>query len=206
MTTATRPGGIGARLDRLADAFERHGVRVRETLLPGASPAEVAAIEAELGVVLPQAYRELYAWSAGPKDPKNAPFKFRDAALLRLADAVERREEYIDAYQMDAYSDDADPVEMNGIDLATTAPLAEFEGALYVVACGSHTLTPDAISPVIGVFQGIDIYFLSIESMLDTCIEWVEQEDWKQYSTAPNEHQVWHRHNPGVFGWTDTEP
>jgi hypothetical protein len=58
---------------------------------------------------------------------------------------------------------------------------------------------PRSPHPVIGAFHGIDVYFLSIESMIETCIEWLEQPDYDLNRTAPNELEIWQRHNPGVF-------
>ena len=196
---------IQSRLERLADAFERHGIAVRGSLLPGASDAELDVVEAELGVVLPQAYRALYTWSAGCSDPEGeAPFLFRDNAFLELNEVVQRRQELVEAYQEQTYPGDVGAFGMNGVDLTTTAPFAETEGAVYVVACGPHTLASASQNPVISVFEGIDVYFNSIESMLDTCIEWVEQEGYDRYSLAPDEKGPWLRHNPGVFGWSDS--
>lgn len=72
-------------------------------------------------------------------------------------------------------------------------------GSTYLVVSGAHQLKPICASPVIGAFQGTDVYFLSIESMIETCIEWVEQPDYEPHMSAPNEMSIWRKHNPGVF-------
>lgn len=87
---------MASRLERLAAAFEAHGQDVRSNLLPGASSAE---IEAELGIRLPQAYRDLYGWSAGCIDHSRRPaLVFRDSAFLPLVDVVKIRREVIETY------------------------------------------------------------------------------------------------------------
>jgi cell wall assembly regulator SMI1 len=133
--------GIAQRLDRLADAFESRGRDVRSNLLPGASAADLDAVEAELEVHLPAAFRGLYTWSAGPVDPDRDPaLRFRDNTFLPLARVVACRREVIETY--------ADPLRRStlpdfyGVDLATTAPFAEFMGSTYLVGCGVHRPTP----------------------------------------------------------------
>lgn len=51
---------LDVKLDRLVDAFEAIGIPVRSNLRPGASEAELDAMQEELGVVLTEQFRALY--------------------------------------------------------------------------------------------------------------------------------------------------
>ena len=181
------------KLEILADAFESKGVNVRSNLAPGATDSELELVAEQYGVELPDDYRTLYKWHNGNADlnARNV-FKFRDNAFLSIKDFQNAK------FTIDIYAEPS-PITDGVIDLSTALPLALFEGAVYVTpgkGAGISTLSPQ---PVVSVFQGIDVFFLSIETMVDTCIAWVAQPDWKQFSTAPNEHQLWAQHNPGVF-------
>lgn len=187
------------RLDRLADAFHAHGIPVRDNLLPGATDAELDEVAAQLGVDLPQEYRDLYRWSAGSRDHETGPrLVFRDMAFLPLSLVVEHQRAVVETYAT-GMPEGESATELYGIDLARTAPIAELMGSTLVVACGWQRLT-DRSHPVVNAFQGIDVFFHSVGSMIDTCIEWVDQADYDAYAPAPNEMAIWQRHNPGVFG------
>lgn len=189
---------LAARLDRLVAAFEAHGLDVGANLLPGATAAQIDAVEAELGVRLPRAYRELYGWSAGCVDPaSDVALMFRDNTFLRLDDVAEVRRAVVATY---GATDDEDAENYYGVDLRTTAPFAEFMGSTYLVATGPHRLDPTLAHPVIGAFQGVETYFHSIETMVETCIEWVEHPDYEPLASAPDETATWLKHNPGLFG------
>lgn len=187
------------KLHRLAMAFEAHGVPVLGNLRPGASDAELDALAHDLGVALPDELRTLYRWRNGHIDPNPMAggghmLVFRDNVFLRLEDIPAAYAAVSETY---AYLQevDVDP----GVDLAACVPIAEFMGARYVVACGEQRLTARSRHPVISVFQGISVFFYSIGSMIDTCIDWVEQPDYEPFREAPNERAIWLRHNPGVF-------
>lgn len=71
----------------------------------------------------------------------------------------------------------------------------------FVVVCGRHTLSSPHPSPVVSIYQGIDMFFLSLETMLRTCIEWTRHPSWEKAVGLPHEieSEVWHRLNPGIF-------
>lgn len=178
---------LASRLELLADAYARHGYDVRGNLRPGASADELAELESLLGLAPPAAYRDLYSWSAGTVDDSGPCLRFRDEALLPLARVAEERELLVETYGW-----------FDGVDLGTLAPLATFEGATLAVACGPHDLTPLAAYPVISFFQGIEVFYDSIGSMVKTALDWVSQPDWAPYAPAPNELEIWRRHNRAV--------
>lgn len=180
---------LTARLEVLADAFGHHGYDVRSNLLPGATSDELAALEASLEVTLPAAYGELYRWSAGTVDERGTVprLRFRDEGLLPLSRVVEERDLLAEVHDW-----------FDGVDFGTLAPLAIYEGSVLAVACGPQSLTSLAPHPVIAFFQGIDVYYDSIESMVETAIAWVSQPDWAPYDQAPNEIEIWRQHNRAI--------
>lgn len=180
---------LAERLEVLADAYAAHGYDVRPNLLPGATAAELDAVESALGVVLPASYRALYGWSAGVVDSSGTTpcLRFRDEALLPLARVVAERELLLDTYGW-----------FEDVDGRTVAPLAFYQGSILVVACRPQQMTSSVPHPVISFFQGIDVYYDSIEAMVETTISWVAQPGWRPYEAAPNEMEIWRRRNVAV--------
>ena len=89
-----------------------------------------------------------------------------------------------------------------GFELEEVFPFATFMGASYVVVCGDHTLPSPYPNPVVSIFQGVDLFFLSLETMLRTCLEWVSHPGWEAvdaFAWEAIESEIWRRLNPGVF-------
>jgi hypothetical protein len=152
---------LGPKLDRLVGAFEARGVPVAENLRSGVSEAQLDRLAGELGVVLPEPVRELYRWRDGHVDPEASNvLTFRDNVFLRLQDIPQ-----VYGWVLDAYgSSDDDP----DVDLAACVPIAEFMGAAYVVAGRRQTVSDRGPHPVLSVFHGVDLFFYSVESMVET--------------------------------------
>ena len=177
------------KLERLVDAHEARGVPVRESLAPGVSAAELDALAERVGFDLPDDYRALYEWhNGGPL------LLFRDNSFCEIGNPDAQR-------TLDIYSEigEEDGLDDLPVDLRRCLPIAEFNGAVYVVPGKGLSQSPLSPNPVVSVFEGIDVYYLSIETMVDTCIEWVEQHDWTPTSEAPNEMRIWMKHNPACF-------
>ena len=87
--------------------------------------------------------------------------------------------------------------------LASSFPFAAFNGGWLVLPCKRQTLDKRLQRPVISVFQGIDVYFYSLQLMVDTCVDWVSHPlyDPKEAAGFPEalEMEIWRRHNPGIF-------
>jgi hypothetical protein len=51
------------------------------------------------------------------------------------------------------------------------------------------------------VFQGVDIFYYSIEQMVETCIDWVREPHYPdgRPDDAKSEMRIWRVHNPGIF-------
>lgn len=102
----------------------------------------------------------------------------------------------LDAYGQ--FEDDVDVVPV-GVRLRDCVPIAHFMGSTYVVTCGPQDVTKQSPHPVLNAFQRVELFFYSIESMVATCIDWVEQTNYRRDVDTPNELEIWERHNPGIF-------
>lgn len=187
--------GIAERANRLVAAFEAKGLNVSANLQPGLSREEIIRQTEAIGLAAPPEVIELYQWRNGHVDEfAEACIQFRDNTFLSLDRAIE---EYENLMQLSS-DEDADDF---GVDLRTCLPIAAFDGALYVVACGHHDFGADKPHPVISAFEGVDLYFHSVRSMLDTSIAWVSHPAWPDLGDADEsaEMDIWKRHNPGIF-------
>ncbi len=119
---------------------------------------------------------------------------FRDHQFLSFEQA---KEEYqtICTYDVDAQID-------YGVDLSKCFPFAGFEGSVYVLPAESQTLKPELERPVISVFEGVEVYFRDLPTMIETCIAWYVEGVYQvdDYSVAQKrELEIWKRLNPGIF-------
>jgi hypothetical protein len=186
--------------EALLRAYRDRGKEVSGELLPGLTCAEVEARTSWFPAPLPGPVFELYGWRNGqPEDAwvtENVLW-FRDMQFTSLERA---KDEYCS--MMASYGVD-NSRELEGIELRTSFPFASFNGGWYVVPCTGHDLGADYAYPVVSVFQGIDVYFHSIESMLKTCIDWrlasrLVGDDWEL--PEDRERSIWQQHNPRVLG------
>lgn len=183
-------------------AFEVHGLNVEHNLQPGVSEERLDELGARLGVDLPEPFRNLYRWRNGHVDPDIPDvLAFRDNVFLRIEDIPKERDQILDTYGMLWNGPD---VLMPEVDPSLCVPIAENWGAVYALVCGPHELTDRSPYPILSFFQGVDLFFYSVESMIETCIEWVEQPGYRHHEEAPNEMEIWLRHNPGVFGRSES--
>jgi hypothetical protein len=185
--------------EQLADAFEARGVRVRENLQPGLSHDAIMEIVAPLRLPLPDDVVELYQWRNGhvdDHDPQWRHIRFRDNAFISLQRAVREYASIAGSYGADS------TLHADRVDLSACIPISAFDGSWDVVACGAHLFGRRIDHPVVRVFQGIDMHFHSLPSMLQTCIAWVSSPGWSPLDGLPadEEMEIWTRHNPGIFG------
>ncbi len=189
---------LAERLDALLNAYRSAGVDPSSNLQPGLPDSEIDAIVSEEGLALPEPVRELYRWRNGNADPyaeSSELFWFRDQPFLSLEDAMAARTD-VQGF-MSAYA--AAGVEAP-VDAANLIPIAAFEGQFYVVPGGNGLGELPTSHPVITVGESLEVHFLSIASMIETCIDWasdptLDAEDM----TVEDEDAAWDRHNPGVF-------
>lgn len=186
--------------DSLVEAYRTRGEDLESALLPGLSQREIESRTRWFPAALPQSLLELYTWRNGqPDDAWNTDkvLWFRDMQFASLERAEAEYRSMMDSYGV------GNSRQLEGIELRTSFPFASFNGGWYVVPCQGHDLKPSYPFPVVNVFQGIDIYFHSVERMLETCIEWrlasVRLDDSWELSER-KEREIWRRHNPGVLG------
>ncbi len=182
-------------LDRLLNAYESKGMRVGESLLPGVSEAELIKKCAWFPGDLIEEIVALYEWRGGQaKDAWETefPFWFRDHSFCSLESAAS-------GYKciMDSYGKNPADHQM----LKHAFPIASFDGSWYVIPTRAHNLDAAFKRPVISVHEGVDIYFYSLEKMVETCVEWVSHENYSTEGLYPEslELEIWRKHNPGVF-------
>jgi hypothetical protein len=188
---------LESKLDRLAEAFDARGIPVQSNLRPRASDEELDELAQRLNVALPKDLRALYRWRNGHVDPEAGNvLRFRDTKFIAL-DAIQPAHRLVNEIY-GGYDDDPDNLPLL-VDLAECVPIAEFMESWLVVACGPQTATTRSRHPVFLAFQGVYLVFYSIESMVDTCIDWVEQPEYRPDGETPNEHEIWERHNPDIF-------
>ena len=189
---------VSDKLDALLQEYELKGYAMSASLQPGLSPIEIQDICSWFPVKLPELLIEMYEWrngqAQGPWEEKY-PFWFRDVAFSSLNTA-----EFEYNSLMDSYGALNNP-ERDGIDLSTCFPFAALDGGWYVLPCAGQNLDKKSSQPVISVLEGIEIYFHSINSMLDTCIDWVKHTDYSisDHLEREIELEIWRKHNPGIF-------
>jgi hypothetical protein len=186
------------RLDKLLDAFEAKGLRVSDTLLPPIPEAELRSLCSWFPERLPEELVSLYSWRGGqhpgPWDisEPDHPFWFRDYAFSSIESAESSYSSLMAASNQYPEFHDL---------LVHCFPFAEFNGARLVMPTKANGLEPKLPRPIISAFEGIDVFFYTIESMVSTCVDWVSH---PRYRSDPAEWQaielqIWRDHNPGIF-------
>ncbi len=192
---------IAARLDTLLAAYEANGAKtIRDSLQPGLSREQIEQACAWFPARVPEPVIELYQWRNGQASDawsEDFPFWFRDMSFSSLATAATEYASMMSSYGVD------NTLEDDGILLATAFPFAAFNGGWYVVPAEGHKLRTDTEFPVVSVMEGIDLFYHSIEKMLDTCNEWVRADSYDLEDSCledeVEEERIWLKHNPGVF-------
>ena len=186
---------LHAQLELLADAFESQGHDVRSSLLPGIGEERLQELCSWFPGNLPEELVALYQWSGGQeKDAweEEFPFLFRDNSFCSIERARFEYENMMMSYG--AYPENREMLKFS-------FPFASFNGAWYVIPTNGHNLKSAIARPIISVLQSIDVYFYSMEKMVQTCIEWVSHENYSENGLYPQEVEsaIWEKHNPGVF-------
>ena len=181
--------------EELVDAFQRQGDNVRGNLRPGLSRKAIFDLLARTGLMLPESAIQLYEWADGHVDNEahdNVIF-FRDNTFISLSWAVN---EY---FQMQStYGGSEASIELTGVEIERCFPISVNNGAWDTVVCGRHTHDQRLDNPIVQVFQGYDLYYNSVETMLRTCIAWVNSPEWRRFHGLPQviEQEIWARENP----------
>jgi len=182
-------------LDKLLEAFEAQGMKVSGSLLAPIPEPELVEKCSWFPGKLPPEIVSLYAWRGGQeKDAWESkfPFWFRDNSFCSIERAEIEYKSMMESYGV--YPEDHEL-------LKYSFPFASFNGGWYVFPTNGQPFSSNLKAPIISVFQGIDIFFFSIEKMVSTCIEWVISEKYNSDHSLPEdiEMNIWRKHNPGIF-------
>lgn len=185
-------------LGELQEAYEEKDLHVSNSLLPPVSESELQARCDWFEGKFPPELVALYSWRggqhSGPWDlaDDDYPFWFRDCAFSSIDTAKIEYRRIMDSYGIDPESYDL---------LKHCFPFAEFNGGWMVMPTEPQRLDVRFPRPVISVMEGIDVFFYSVESMVETCIDWVREPSYDRNSglTDEVELEIWRRHNPGIF-------
>lgn len=189
---------VAEKLDALLAAFQNKGIDPTNNLRPGLSDDELEEFSSQFGCDFPEDVRALFRWRNGSIDVSADPdqlFVFRDQPFLSLSDAKQARDSirmFLDAFTSAGLSA---PFEAE-----TLIPIAEFEGQYFAVATSPDNITAAHPNPVVSLGEDMCIYFYSVSSMLDTCLEWVRDPAYSVESPVPEDEMIaWEKYNPGVF-------
>lgn len=187
---------LHSKLDQLLASYESKGINVSNSLLPALSEAEIREKCFWFPAEVPQEIIALYTWRGGQAEEacdSEHSFLFRDNNFCSL-DIIKK--EYKDI--MEYYGVNPEDHLM----LKYSFPFATFQGSWYVIPANKHNFNPSLKHPVIAVFEGIDVFFYSIESMIDICIDWINHPNYSvETHSLPRsaEMEIWQKHNPGIF-------
>jgi len=182
-------------LDDLLAAYQAKGFSMKNTLLPPISASQLSEKCTWFpGDMLPE-LQALYAWHGGQNKGAwevETPFWFRDNAFLSIENA---EHEYVS--MMESYGSELSDQAW----LKYAFPFAAFNGSWYVLPTRGHPFASNLRYPIISVFEGVDVYYYSIESMLQTCVDWVNHPSYSKDFTLPRdiEMSIWKKYNPGIF-------
>ena len=185
-------------LEKLRSAFEAKSLNVSDTLLPPLNEQELRErCQWFPGEIVPELIA-LYSWRGGQEpgpwglDETDHPFWFRDCAFSSLAIAQNEYRSMMASYgQIPEFHKT----------LETCFPFAAFNGGWLVLPTTPHEFDKSLMRPVVSVMQGMDVYFYSMEKMVETCVDWVSHPSYEGDGTLPEnvEHEIWRKHNPGIF-------
>ena len=180
-------------LERYIGAIKAKGYPIDKYLNPGLTRAQIAKQLLELPFTPPEEIFQLYQWHDGVNEACQVSL-FRDHQFLSIEQAKEEYETLCTYYVGERID--------YGVDLSKCFPFAGFEGSIYVLPAESQTLKPELESPVISVFEGVDVYFRDLSTTIETCIAWYVEGVYQvdDYSVdEKRELEIWKRLNPGIF-------
>jgi hypothetical protein len=181
-------------LEKLRLAFEAKGHAVTKSLRPPVPEQELRKRCEWFPQPLPEELVALYSWREGQPDgpwEESYPFWFRDCGFSALATAERSYGRIMATYGAEGPDEEL---------LKGAFPFAEFNGG-WLVLPTARAGFKDLARPVVSVHQGVDVWFHSMNTMVDTCVEWVSHPAWTSEGLYPQslEMEIWRKHNPGIF-------
>lgn len=191
------PDRLRSGLELLRRAYEAKGAKVSDALLPPLNEGQLRAECSWFPSVLPPQLVTLYGWHNGQRRggwEEPHPFWFRDCVFSSIDTAKAEYSSMMSTYGRPEYVTPQ-------IDLRTCFPFAAFNGGWYVLPCHGQHLDERFPFPIISVFQGVSIFYYSMEAMVETCADWVSQPYYPDQSkeSAEKNLAIWRKHNPGIF-------
>ena len=180
-------------LERYLGVIKARGYTIERYLNPRLTRSQIAQQLLELPFTPPEEIFQLYQWHDGVHETCQISL-FREHQFLSLSQAKQE-------YQMLCTYYLGNGIDY-GVDLSKCFPFAGFEGALYVLPADNQTLKTKLQRPVICVFEGVEVYFRDLPTMIETCIAWWVEGIYRvdDYSVdEKRELEIWKRLNPGIF-------
>ncbi len=187
-------------LEELRLAFEEKDHSVTSSLLEPLTEDEIREkCKSWFPEKVPSSIIELYEWKGGQE--KNAweeafPFWLRDMSFISLDQAETEYKSMMESYGLHS------SFEEDGVRLKDCFPFAAFNGGWFVIPASTSKWSSVYSQPVVCVFQGTELYYHSVESMLKTCIECVQHFSWTSENSDIDEDiamAIWRKYNPGIF-------
>lgn len=183
-----------SKLEGMRAAFEARNPKTTAGLQPGLTDAQIEERTAWFKAGLPGEIRTLYRWRDGYRDTgadRTPPFWFRDYVFSPIEQAEKDYQSMMSTYGSDPGS---------RVLLADSFPFASLGGGWLVAPTKARSMTSDLERPIISVFQGISVFFHSMESMVDTCTAWISHPANDGFGLPPKiEMEIWRQFNPGIF-------
>jgi len=187
-------------LEELLNSFEAKDHRVTPSLLPPLTEEEIKLkCKSWFPIEIPNSINELYKWKGGQENDaweEEYPFWFRDMSFISLDQAETEYKSMVESYGI------YNTLEEDGVLLKDCFPFAVFNGGWYVVPATKNKWSSINNEPVICVLQGIELYYHSMEKMVQTSIDCVQHSTWSTEESdidEDTEMQIWKKHNPGIF-------
>ncbi|MBX2821196.1 MAG: hypothetical protein KTR29_15985 [Rhodothermaceae bacterium] len=172
---------INTKLEVLERLLVERGLPVQE-LNPGLTRDEIEKKVTDLSYPFPEELYQLYMWKNGTKEGSDL-FLFRDQQFSSLEEGI-NNQAWLKLYGV-----------------SNAFPFASFEGAFYVLPAEEFAFHQNLERPVVSVFEGVEVYFYSLEHLLDTQISWMKENVFPESDSSNYELEmpIWQRHNPGIF-------
>jgi len=185
-----------SRLEALRLAYEAKQEHVSATLQPGLAEAALRERCAWFPSRLPDEIVALYGWHDGqPSSPgvEQYPFLFRDCGFTSIRNAENEYKMIMSSYGTQPSLHDL---------LKHSFPFAAFDAGWLVLTCNERFPGSPYEHSVISVFQNVMLMFYSMDSMVETCIGWVNNIGvlaGLPFIGKSLEDEILERFNPGIL-------
>ena len=172
---------LSEKLILIENMLAKRGYPVHE-LNPGLTREEIDRKVSSLSYPFPEELYQLYMWRNGTREGSTL-FLFRDQIFNSLDEGISNQ-----TFQG-----------LYGVH--NSFPFASLEGSFYTLPSEAYALNGKLERPVISVFEGVDVYFYSLDHLLETQIDWIENNVYPESDSSQIDLElpIWKSHNPGIF-------